>query len=220
MKKKLPTIKKRVPEILKILKELYPSVESELNTKNPYEKVVSTILSAQCTDVRVNKITPALFEKYPDVSSLKEAKIETVQKLIFSTGFYKNKSKYLLGMANVVVDNFNGKIPKTMDELLTLPGVARKTANCVLNDCYNIPSGVVVDTHVSRLSVLIGLSDGPKSNAVKIERDLIKLFPKKEWINISHRLIYHGRRVCKARKPACSSCKISHLCKFNLTNSK
>ncbi len=204
--------KRRIGPILDILRELYPEVASELVTSNPYEKVVATILSAQCTDKRVNMVTPALFERFPDVDSLADAQPGEVESFIHSTGFYHNKAKHLIGMAKTARERFGGEIPGTMESLLELPGVARKTANCVLNDCFGIADGIVVDTHVDRLARRLGLTNAPRGNAVRIERDLMELVPKQEWIGISHRLIYHGRRVCDARKPACGACALALLC--------
>jgi endonuclease III len=206
--------KKRTPLLIEELISLYPEVSSDLDTSNPYEKVVATILSAQCTDKRVNLVTPALFKQYPDVESMSIADLSEVQRLVHSTGFYRNKSKNIIAMSKLVVGKFNSIIPHTMEELVELPGVARKTANCVLNDCYNIAVGVVVDTHVARLSIRLGLTSALKSNAVQIEKDLMEKIPKSEWINISHRLIYHGRRVCNSRKPKCNSCSVFYLCPY------
>ncbi|MBN2725476.1 MAG: endonuclease III [Deltaproteobacteria bacterium] len=198
------------------LERLYPVTESELVTANPYQKVVATILSAQCTDKRVNMVTPALFERYPTPVELADADTLELESIIRSTGFYHNKAKNLIGMAKVLTQVHHGEVPSTMEDLLQLPGVARKTANCVLNDCFNIPSGIVVDTHVARLSIRFGLTEGPKSNAVKIENDLMSLFPQAVWISLSHRFIAHGRGLCSAKKPSCAECPLSYLCvEFN-----
>jgi endonuclease III len=188
------------------LAKLYPDATCELNHKNAFELVVATILSAQCTDARVNLVTPLLFKRWPNAKKLAGADPDALEDVIRSTGFFRNKTKSLLGMARTLVEKYAGEVPRTMDEMLELPGVARKTANVVLGTAYGIPSGVVVDTHVQRLSRLLGLTrnEDPK----KIEADLMKELPPEEWIDFSHRMIWHGRRVCIARRPACERCPL------------
>jgi len=200
----------RIPEILRLLHQEYPGATCELNFRSPLELLVATILSAQCTDERVNKVTPALFAKYPTAHAYAQADTEELQEAIHSTGFFRNKAKNIQGAARRIVEAYDGEVPSTMDDLLTLPGVARKTANVVLGCAYGIASGVVVDTHVKRLSNRLGLTQ--EDDPDKIERDLMSLVPPEEWIDIGHLLIWHGRRVCAARKPNCTACTISRLC--------
>jgi endonuclease-3 len=197
-------------KIVKLLQKAYPDVTCALQHVDPYQLVVATILSAQCTDERVNIVTPSLFRKYPAPADLAVARQQDVEKLIQSTGFFRNKAKSLIGMARGLVDRHNGQVPRTLDELVHLPGVGRKTANVVLGTAFGIPSGVVVDTHVERISKLLGLTTG--KNAVKIEQDLMQVLPKTEWINFSHRLIHHGRRICIARRPNCPECPLLKVC--------
>jgi endonuclease-3 len=197
-------------KIVRLLQQTYPDVSCALQHADAYQLVVATILSAQCTDKRVNMVTPALFEKYPGPADLAAARQTDVERLIRSTGFFRNKAKSLIGMARGLVDKHNGEVPRTLDELVHLPGVGRKTANVVLGTAFGIPSGVVVDTHVERISKLLGLTTG--KNAVKIEQDLMQVLPKKEWINFSHRLIHHGRRICIARRPKCPECPLLNVC--------
>lgn len=200
----------RITAILDELDRLYPDAHCELHFRNPFELLISVILSAQCTDDRVNLITPTLFERFPDAKALAESDQEEVEKIIFSTGFYRNKAKNIRAAAKKLCEKFGGAVPQTMVELLTLPGVARKTANVVMGTAFGIPSGVVVDTHISRLSQRLGMTgeDEPE----KIERDLQKLWPQERWIMSGHRLIWHGRRVCFARKPSCATCTLRPLC--------
>ncbi len=188
----------------------YPDAACELDFSDPYQLLVATILSAQCTDARVNTVTPALFARFPDARALAGATPEELEALIRSTGFFRNKSKSLLGMAQAVVERHDGKIPPAMDALTRLPGVGRKTANVVLGTAFGIATGVVVDTHVARLARRLGLTaeDDPE----KIERDLMALFPASGWVVLGHRLILHGRRVCHARTPACDGCPLAPLC--------
>lgn len=196
----------RAAAIVDGLKKLYPDATCELDHKNAYQLLVATILSAQCTDVRVNLVTPILFRRWPTPAKLAAAEPAALEDVIRSTGFFRNKTKSLLGMARALVEDHGGKVPRTMEEMLELPGVARKTANVVLGTAYGIASGVVVDTHVMRLSQRLGLTraDEPK----KIEADLMAILPQEEWIDFSHRLIWHGRRVCAARKPDCAACPL------------
>ncbi len=200
----------RVKAILDGLKTLYPQATRELVHDDAFQLLVATILSAQCTDKRVNMVTPALFARWPDAHALAQAEPAELEEVIRSTGFYRNKAKNLLGMARVLVEKHGGQVPRTMEELLELPGVARKTANVVLGTAYGIPSGVVVDTHVARLSGRLGLTK--EKDPVKIERDLMKELPRAEWIDFSHRLIWHGRRVCDARRPRCVDCLLLPVC--------
>jgi endonuclease III len=200
----------RVRAILKGLDEAYPSVTCALDHKNPFQLLISTILSAQCTDVRVNEVTKTLFPKYPTVESFAYANPAELEQDIRPTGFFRNKTKSVVGASRRIREEFGGQVPKTMEELLTLPGVARKTANVVLGTAFGIAAGVVVDTHVQRLSKRLDLTknDDPK----KIEQDLVKIIPQDRWILFSHQLIWHGRRVCHARKPRCIECNIERLC--------
>ena len=200
----------RIAEILKILHATYPDVECALVHANPWQLLVATILSAQCTDVRVNMVTPKLFATYPTPKAMSEAPIEALEELIRTTGFYHNKAKSIQGAGRVITEKFNGKVPQTMEELLTVPGAARKTANVVLGVAYGKAEGVVVDTHVFRLSRRLGLtrSDTPQA----IEQDLMKVIPKSRWIEFSHELIHHGRQICDARKPKCAACPLEQLC--------
>lgn len=202
--------KKRALEILNILKKLYPDATCSLNYQTPVQLLVATILSAQCTDERVNKVTPNLFARFPDAESLATAPREELETLVRPTGFYRNKSKNIQGACQKIVQEFNGKVPQTMKELLTLPGVARKTANVVLAHAFGIIEGVTVDTHVKRISGRLGLTK--ETNPNKIEQDLMKLLPQADWENYSIRVIYHGRAVCQARKPQCDICSLAHLC--------
>jgi endonuclease-3 len=202
--------KKRAGLILTRLKSLYPDATCSLIYETPVQLLVATILSAQCTDERVNKVTPNLFKSYPDAKSLANAPREKLQALIRSTGFYRNKAKNIQGACEKIVQEFEGKVPQTMKELLTLPGVARKTANVVLAHGFGIIEGVTVDTHVKRLSNKLGLTK--KTDPTKIEQDLMKLLPQPEWENFSISLIYHGRAICSARKPRCHLCELADLC--------
>ncbi len=201
---------RRAWEILDRLKALYPDATCSLDHESPVQLLVATILSAQCTDERVNLVTPALFARFPDAPALAGADRDALQALVKSTGFYRNKSKNIQGACHKIVTEFGGEVPQTMEELLTLPGVARKTANVVLAHAFGINSGVTVDTHVKRLSNRLGFAQS--DNPIQIERDLMKLIPQPDWENWSIRLIYHGRAVCKARKPACDRCPLADLC--------
>ena len=209
-KPKLRAASKRMPEILQRLHEAYPDVQCELNHRNALELLVATILSAQCTDVRVNMVTPALFEKYPDAEAFANADINELEEMVRSTGFYRNKASNIQEACRRIMTQYGGEVPNSMDELLTLKGVARKTANVVLGVWFGIADGVVVDTHVKRLSNKLALST--ESDPQKIEKDLMKLAPRSQWVKLSHLLIFHGRRVCNARKPNCAECTINHLC--------
>ncbi len=215
--RKLPkkrAIKRASPEVAaeyyRRLRAAYPDAHCALDHASAYQLLVATILSAQCTDVRVNMVTPALFAKYPDAAALAGADRGELETLIKSTGFFRNKAKSLEGMARAVMVRHGGAIPRTMDELTKLPGVGRKTANVILGNAFDINAGVVVDTHVARLSHLMGLTR--ETDPVKIEQDLIQQFPNAEWTMLSHLLIEHGRRVCIARRPKCGECVLADLC--------
>lgn len=207
---KLAPKKQRALEILVRLKGLYPDATCSLDYETPVQLLVATILSAQCTDERVNKVTPALFKAFPDAAALAEAELTELETLIRSTGFYRNKAKNIQAAARLLMSAFAGEVPRTMEELLKLPGVARKTANVVLAHAYGINAGVTVDTHVKRLTNRLGLTE--HTDPVRIERDLMQLLPQPDWENWSIRLIYHGRAVCMARNPACDRCPLSDLC--------
>jgi len=200
----------RALEILVRLKRLYPDARCSLNYQTPVQLLVATILSAQCTDERVNQVTPALFGRYPDAAALAHADLAELEALVRSTGFYRNKAKNIQGACRKILTDFNGQVPKRMELLLTLPGVARKTANVVLAHAYGINVGVTVDTHVKRLSQRLGLTE--HSDPVRIERDLMKLLPQPDWENWSIRLIYHGRAICTARSPKCDRCVLADIC--------
>src|SRR5580698_11651382 len=207
---KAGTDPKRVAAILAKLDEAYPAVTCALEHENPFQLLISTILSAQCTDVRVNQVTATLYPKYPTPKHFAYANPSELEQDIRPTGFFRNKTKSIMGASKAIVDTFGGQVPQTMEELLTLPGVARKTGNVVLGSGFGIASGVVVDTHVIRLSNRLDLTkhQDPK----KIEVDLMKILPQDRWVLFSHQLIWHGRRLCVARKPRCAECKIEHLC--------
>ena len=205
--------KEKIDKIIKILEKEYGNVDIALNFSNVFELLVATILSAQCTDKRVNIVTSTLFKKYKTIKDYARANLEEFEKDIRSTGFYRNKAKNIITTANIVLNKFNGIVPKTMDELLTLKGVARKTANIVLGSGYGIYVGIAVDTHVIRLTNLIGLSQN--SDPKKIEKDLMNIVPKKFWHNISFVIQTLGRRVCIARRPKCFLCPIKYLCNHN-----
>ncbi|MCU0545915.1 MAG: endonuclease III [Oscillatoriaceae cyanobacterium Prado104] len=209
MTKKL-SLKQRSLEILVRLKRLYPDATCTLNYETPVQLLVATILSAQCTDDRVNMVTPALFKRFPDAVALANADLEELENLVRSTGFYRNKAKNIKGACWAIVHKFNNQLPQRMEELLELPGVARKTANVVLAHAFGINMGVTVDTHVKRLSQRLGLTE--HTDPIRIEKDLMLLLPQPDWENWSIRLIYHGRAVCKARTPACDICELADLC--------
>ena len=201
---------KRVAAILAKLDEAYPNATCELKHENAFQLLVSTILSAQCTDVRVNQVAETLYKKYPDAKAFAYATPSELEQEIRPTGFFRNKTKSVMGASKAIIEKFGGQVPRTMEEILTLPGVARKTANVVLGTAYGIASGVVVDTHVLRLSKRLDLSrnEDPK----KVEVDLMKIIPQEKWIQFSHQIIWHGRRVCFARKPKCVECNMESLC--------
>ena len=201
---------KRVAALLAKLDEAYPNATCELKHENAFQLLVSTILSAQCTDVRVNQVAETLYKKYPDAKAFAYATPSELEQNIRPTGFFRNKTKSVMGASKAILEKFGGQVPRTMEEILTLPGVARKTGNVVLGTAYGIASGVVVDTHVLRLSNRLDLSrnEDPK----KVEQDLMKIIPQEKWIQFSHQLIWHGRRVCHARKPKCLECNMELLC--------
>ncbi|PIW68531.1 MAG: endonuclease III [Candidatus Omnitrophica bacterium CG12_big_fil_rev_8_21_14_0_65_42_8] len=201
---------KNVKEIIRILKKEYPDAKIALRFKDTWQLLVATILSAQCTDERVNKVTPLLFKKYKGISDYANAKLEEFENDMRSTGFYKNKAKNIIAAAKKVLSEFNGNVPNTMEGLTGLPGIGRKTANVILSSGFGIVEGIVVDTHVIRLSNRMGLTKS--SNPDKIEQDLMKIIPKNDWAVFSHLLILHGRKICKARRPLCGECKINKLC--------
>ena len=196
--------------IYKTLMKLYPRAHCALHHKNPFQLLASTILSAQCTDERVNMVAPALFKKYPNAATMAKARLGDLEKMVHSTGFYKNKSKSLKGAAQAISSHHGGKVPQDMEQLLQLPGVARKTANVVLGNAFGINEGVVVDTHVGRLSRRLGLTN--HQDPKKVEPDLMKLFKRETWAMLSHLLIFHGRQVCHARKPLCDQCQLNGQC--------
>ncbi len=201
---------KKLQEFLEYLRELFPNPECELDYKTPFQLLVATILSAQCTDKQVNKTTPYLFAKYPNASSMAKAPLEDIENLIKSIGLYKGKAKNILSASISICENFGGEVPDNMEDLVSLAGVGRKTANVVLGNAFNVP-GMVVDTHVKRISNRFGMTKN--QDPEKIEQDLMKIIPKNEWTDFSHRLVLFGRRVCEARKPNCVECKVSSICK-------
>ena len=200
----------RVAAILAKLDEAYPNATCELKHENAFQLLISTILSAQCTDVRVNQVAETLYKKYPDPKAFAYATPSELEQEVRPTGFFRNKTKSVMGASKAIIEKFGGEVPRTMEEILTLPGVARKTANVVLGMAYGIPSGVVVDTHVQRIANRLDLTrnEDPK----KIEQDLMQVIPKEKWIQFSHQIIWHGRRVCQARKPKCVECNMESLC--------
>jgi len=202
--------KKQARQVAEGLRREYPAATCALVHDTPFELLIATILSAQCTDERVNIVTKELFAKYPNPAALSAVPIKRLEKLIQSTGFFRNKASNIHECCVKLVEEHGGEVPKTLDELVRLPGVGRKTANVVLGTAFGIPSGVVVDTHVTRLSQRLGLTE--HEDAVKIERDLMAQLPQEEWIVFSHRMIWHGRRICKARRPLCGSCVLDKIC--------
>jgi len=207
---KNPLAPERIHSILDALHRTYPNATCALHHHNAWELTVATILSAQCTDVRVNMVTPALFAAYPTPADMAQATPEAIQPYIASLSFFRMKAKSLVGAAKIVTDEFHGEIPKTMDEMLRIPGAARKTSNVVLGTWYGIATGVVVDTHVLRLSRRLELTT--HNDAVKVERDLMQILPQDQWVNFSHEMIHHGRQICDARKPRCVDCSLETLC--------
>ena len=200
----------RVAAILKGLDEAYPDVECALTHRSPWELLVATILSAQCTDVRVNMVTPELFRRFPTPAAMAKATLPELEDLIRTTGFFRNKAKSIQGAARKIVNEFNGQVPQTLAELIMIPGAARKTANVVLGVCFGKAEGVVVDTHVFRIARRLGLAKS--ETAEKVEQELMQILPQNRWIAFSHQLIHHGRQVCDARKPKCDRCNLEQLC--------
>lgn len=200
----------KLQEIIKRLKKQYPESKTALNFRNPFELLVATVLSAQTTDVHVNKVTESLFKKYKSVEDYAKLPLTTLQKDVSSINFYRNKAKNIQASAKMIVEKFNSKVPKKMEELISLPGVARKTANIILSNAYGINEGIAVDTHVKRLANRLGLTK--YEDPVKIEQDLMAMTPKKEWGNLSHLLIFHGRKICQAKKPLHSECILCDIC--------
>ncbi|MDZ4689506.1 MAG: endonuclease III [Planctomycetaceae bacterium] len=207
---KTSAAKPPVRKLLNALAKAYPEAVCALHHESPFQLLVATILSAQCTDARVNLVTPALFQRYPGPRELSAAKQADVEALIRSTGFYRAKATNLIGMAKGLMEQHGGELPRTLDDLVQLPGVGRKTANVLLGTAFGLATGVVVDTHVKRLSRLLGLTTA--TSPEQIEQDLMRLIPRKEWINFSHRLIHHGRQICIARRPRCAECPLLPLC--------
>jgi endonuclease-3 len=209
MRESLSKKKVRAKVIYRQLSKSYPNVRCELDYKNAFQLLVATVLSAQCTDKRVNQTTPALFKKYPNPQKMAKADLRDIQKLVKSTGFFRAKAKNIKGLSNKIMEEFDGKVPSNLEDLITLPGVGRKTANVVLGHAFGIP-GITVDTHFGRLSRRFGWSQ--QNNPVKVEFEVGELIPEKEWTNLSQRMIWHGRRVCHSRKPACGACALAKLC--------
>ena len=207
---RFPSAKTRAPQLLERLGELYPNATCSLDWRTPYELLIATMLSAQCTDERVNLITPALFERFPDAAAAALVEADAVEPYVRSAGFFRNKAKNIVASSRLLMERHGGEVPRSMEELLVLPGVARKTASVVLAWCFGINAGVTVDTHVSRLSQRLRLTR--KTEPRQIEPDLMKLVPQAEWQNLSIRLIFHGRAVCTARSPKCNGCPIADLC--------
>jgi len=202
--------KKRVEEILSLLEKAYPRSRTALQFRNPLQILIATILSAQCTDAKVNEITPALFEKYRTAEDFARAEREELEREIHSTGFFRNKTKSILGAAKKIIEDFDGRVPDTMTELISLPGVARKTANIVLSSGYGKSEGIAVDTHVKRISGRLGLT--LETNPDKIEQDLLAVIPRKDWLDFNYILVNHGRAICQARKPKCGICPVKYIC--------
>jgi len=200
----------KTKEIIRKLKREYPEPKTALNFKNPFELLVATVLSAQATDIHVNKVTENLFKKYKSIKDYANVPLETLQKDVSSINFYRTKAKNIHESAKMIIQNFNSKVPATMEELITLPGVARKTANIILSSAYGINEGIAVDTHVKRLANRLGLTKN--EDPVKIEKDLMELTPKSEWGNLSHLLIFHGRKICQAKKPNHKECVLYDIC--------
>jgi endonuclease-3 len=206
----MPTEKQRIVDMIGILRRTYPASRTALIHANPLQILIATILSAQCTDKKVNEVTPGLFTKYPTAADFAEADPLTLQEEIRPTGFYRNKTKSIIGAARKIVADFDGKVPENMRDLITLPGVARKTANIVLSSGFHIAEGIAVDTHVKRLAGRLGLSR--EKNPDRIERDLLRIVPRDAWLDFNYLLVNHGRALCPARKPLCPKCPLSSLC--------
>ena len=207
---RMTTLSANPPLLYDRLLALYPDAHCELDFRTPFELLVATILSAQCTDKRVNMVTPVLFSRYATVEALAAARQEDVEEIIKSTGFFRNKAKSIIGMAGAVVERHGGEVPSTLAELVTLPGVGRKTANVILGNAFDVNEGVVVDTHVGRLAMRLGLTS--ETDPVKVEQELMGLFPRDRWTMLAHLLIFHGRRVCEAKVPRCGVCTLADVC--------
>ncbi len=207
---------KQSKELIEILKQTYPDATCSLDFTTPFEMVVSVMLSAQCTDERVNKTTPSIFATYKTPEDFANIELSELETLIHPCGFYKNKAKNIKACAQKIIDDFNGQVPQTMEELLTLPGVGRKSANVILLEAFGIANGIAVDTHAKRISNRIGLSY--ESDPEKIEQDLLKIFPKEYLKDVNHLFVWHGRKTCDARKPNCENCRINHFCKTHLSS--
>lgn len=205
-----PSARRVASQVARRLKQAYPDAECALRHESAFQLLIATILSAQCTDERVNAVTPALFRRFPDAAAMAAAPRAELERLIKSTGFFRAKAKNIQECCKQLVEKYDGQLPRDLEALVALPGIGRKTANVVLGTAYGLPTGVVVDTHVARITRRLGLTT--HRDPVKIERDLMDLLPKKEWIAFSHRLIFHGRQVCKARKPLCDQCSLASLC--------
>jgi len=201
--------KRHASRVLKVLAEQYPDAVCSLRHANPLQLLIATILSAQCTDERVNLVTPALFARYPDARAFAQAEPRELERYIQSTGFFRNKAKSIIGCCQALVERHGGEVPRTLDELVVLPGVGRKTANVVLGNAFGVP-GLVVDTHVMRLSQRMGLTE--ETTPEKIEQDLMTILPRKSWVDFGHRMIYHGRKICQARSPKCDVCPLRRFC--------
>ena len=206
--------KKEAVEIIKKLKEYYPDATCSLDFKTPFEMVISVMLSAQCTDERVNKTTPSLFEKYSTPQSICDMELEELERIIHPCGFYKNKAKNIKAMAKEILEKYNGKVPETMEELITLPGVGRKSANVVMLEAFNNPQGIAIDTHAKRIANRVGLSKNTVPE--KVEQDILKLIPKEYYKDVNHLFVWHGRKICNARKPKCNECPIKKYCRYYL----
>lgn len=209
-KKSLDFRKEQAKKVQEGLQKRYPQPETHLHHETPWQLLAATVLSAQCTDARVNMVTPTLFAKWKDPFALAKADINDVEEVIKSTGFYHNKAKNLVAGAKFLVENYNGEVPRTMEELVKVAGVARKTANVVLCTAYGINEGIAVDTHVKRISYRLGLTGS--QNPIQVEKDLMELFPQEEWGNVNHRLVWFGRHICDARKPLCEECEFTEIC--------
>ena len=203
-------VQKVADQVVRHLAADYPDVTCALENETPFQLLVATILSAQCTDVRVNMVTPVLFGRWPSAAELATAPIKAIEKVIQSTGFFRNKAKNIKACSQALMEQYDGEVPQEMEQLVALPGVGRKTANVVLGTAYGVATGVVVDTHVTRISRRLGLTK--QTDATKIEQDLMRLVPQKEWVDFAHRMIHHGRRICAARKPKCEECSMNKFC--------
>jgi len=203
---------KKEIKIIEILKETYPDAKCSLDFNTPFQMMVAVVLSAQCTDARVNQVTPEIFKKYPEPIDFANMELSLLEELIHSCGFYKNKAKNIKAAATKIVNEYNGQLPNTMEELVNLPGVGRKSANVIMLEAFNAPQGIAVDTHAKRISNRLGLSNA--GNPVQIEKDLIKKFPKKYFYDVNHLLVWHGRNLCKAQNPNCEKCPLQTYCKY------